>query len=94
MQSTNLGRFRFCTGFWTPAITKDPRAGRRPKKRQGTKSREVWNRQGNERYEDCMFPPLSTVSATRARGDVMSAYRGTEESAVGISAGARSAGGW
>jgi hypothetical protein len=26
MQSTNLGRFRFCTGFWTPAITKDPRA--------------------------------------------------------------------
>ena len=57
------------------------------KKRQGTKSREVGHRLSNERYEDCMSAPLSMVSATRARGDVMSAYRGTEESAVGISAG-------
>ena len=53
------------------------------KKRQGTKSREVGHRLSSGRYEDCMSAPLSMVSATR--GDVI---RGTEESAVGISAGA------
>jgi hypothetical protein len=44
---------------------------RRPasKKRQGTKSREVWHRQGSVRYEDCMSALLSMVSATLARGD-------------------------
>jgi hypothetical protein len=40
-------------------------------------------RPGNERYGGCMLAPLLMVSATRARCDVMSAYWGTEGSAVG-----------
>jgi hypothetical protein len=46
------------------------------KKRQGTKSREVGYRPSSGRYEDLMPAPLSMVSATRARGDVMAAYWG------------------
>jgi len=50
------------------------------KKRQGTKSREVGHRPSSGRYADLMSAPLLMVSATRVRGDVMSAYRRTEES--------------
>ena len=49
------------------------------KKRQGTKSREVGHRPSSGRYADLMSAPLLMVSATRVRGDVMSAYRRTEE---------------
>ena len=37
---------RYCAGFWTPAIPRRSArsTGQRPKKRQGTKSREVWHR--------------------------------------------------
>src|SRR5215471_9310333 len=59
------------------------------KKRQGTKSREVGHRLSSGRYADLMSAPLLMVSATRVRGDVMSAYRRTEESAVGQSRRAR-----
>ena len=50
------------------------------KKRQGTKPREVGPHLSSGRYADLMSAPLLMVSATRVRGDVMSAYRRTEES--------------
>jgi hypothetical protein len=36
------------------------------KKRQGTKSREVWHRLGSGRYGDLMSAPTSMVDATQA----------------------------
>jgi hypothetical protein len=51
---------------------------RRPasKKRECTKSREVWHRLGSGRYEDSMAASLSMVSVTRARGDVQGLHTG------------------
>jgi hypothetical protein len=40
------------------------------KKRQGTKSREVWHRQGSERYGDLMLAAVSIVGGTPARRDL------------------------
>src|SRR5215831_10150020 len=60
---------------------------RRPKKRQGTKSREVGHRLSSGRYEDLMPAPLSMVSATRGRGDVQCLHTGEKIVQRGISAG-------
>jgi hypothetical protein len=58
-------------GFWPPATRRLRTLNwLASKKRQGTKSREVWHPAGNESYEDRMSAPLSMVSAMRARGDV------------------------
>ena len=45
---------------------------RRPasKKRQGTKSREVWGRVGSQRYGDLLFASITTVGAKLAPGDL------------------------
>ena len=45
---------------------------RRPasKKRQGTKSREVWGRVGSQRYGDLLFASIMTVGAKLAPGDL------------------------
>jgi hypothetical protein len=45
---------------------------RRPasKKRQGTKSREVWRRLCRERYGDLIFAPAMVVGATPAQCDL------------------------
>jgi len=40
------------------------------KKRQGTKSREVWLRPGGERYGDLIFAPAMMVDAKLAAGDL------------------------
>ena len=40
------------------------------KKRQGTKSREVWLRLGRERYGDLIFAPALMVDAKLAPGDL------------------------
>ena len=40
------------------------------KKRQGTKSREVWRRLCRERYGDLIFAPAVMVGATPAPGDL------------------------
>jgi hypothetical protein len=40
------------------------------KKRQGTKSREVGQRLGSERYGDLMLGPSSVVGATLGRRDL------------------------
>ena len=65
---------------------------RRPKSAKARSRGTRGTRQSNERYEDRMSAPLSMVSEVTC----ISAYRGTEESTVGISANARSAatGGW
>jgi hypothetical protein len=39
------------------------------KKRQGTKSPEIWRRPDSERYENCVLASLSMVSATLTRAD-------------------------
>jgi hypothetical protein len=62
---------RNCAGFWTPALMRCL-ALRRPasKKRQGTKSREVWRRRCRKRYGDLIFTPAVMVGAMAAPGDL------------------------
>ncbi len=48
------------------------------KKRQGTKSREVWGRVGSQRYGDLIFAPIMTVGAKLAPGDLDRVWRGLE----------------
>jgi hypothetical protein len=84
MEFRKTSGFCCCAGFWMPAITKDPRAQLAGVKK--APRHEVaggWAPAKQRARQDFMPVPLSMVSATRARGDVMSAYRGTEESAVG-----------
>ena len=47
------------------------------KKRQGTKSREVWRRLGGERYGDLILAPAMMVGAKLARGDLDGCGGGT-----------------
>ena len=58
---------------------------RRPasKKRQGTKSREVWRRLGSERYGDLTFAPAMMVGAKLAPGDLDGCGGGTWKRAMG-----------
>ena len=58
---------------------------RRPasKKRQGTKSREVWRRLGGERYGDLILAPAMMVGAKLARGDLDGCGGGTWKRAMG-----------
>ena len=58
---------------------------RRPasKKRQGTKSREVWRRLGSERYGDLIFAPAMMVGAKLAPGDLDGCGGGTWKRAMG-----------
>ena len=58
---------------------------RRPasKKRQGTKSREVWRRLGIERYGDLIFAPAMMVGAKLAPGDLDGCGGGTWKRAMG-----------
>ena len=58
---------------------------RRPasKKRQGTKSREVWCRLGSERYGDLTFAPAMMVGAKLAPGDLDGCGGGTWKRAMG-----------
>jgi hypothetical protein len=60
---------------------------RRPasKKRQGTKSREVWRRLCRERYGDLIFAPAVMVGATPAPGACMGVRKGAWKGAMGIS---------
>ena len=53
---------------------------RRPasKKRQGTKSREVWRRLGSERYGDLIFAP-AMMGAMLAQGDLHGCGQGSQE---------------
>ena len=52
---------------------------RRPasKKRQGTKSREVWGRVGSQRYGDLLFASIMTVGAKLAPGDLDRVRKGS-----------------
>jgi len=61
------------------------RALRRPasKKRQGTKSREVWRRLCSERYGDLIFAPAVIVGAMPAPGDLDGCARGSLEGCNG-----------
>jgi hypothetical protein len=63
---------------------------RRPasKKRQGTKSREVWGRVGSQRYGDLIFAPIVTVGAKLAPGDLDRVRKGSWKGAMGISVAA------
>ena len=58
---------------------------RRPasKKRQGTKSREVWRRLGRERYGDLIFTPAVMVGAMPAPGDLHGCAQGSLEGCNG-----------
>src|SRR5271166_3628554 len=58
---------------------------RRPasKKRQGTKSREVWRRLGSERYGDLTFAPAMMVGAKLAPGDLDGCGGGIWKRAMG-----------
>jgi hypothetical protein len=49
------------------------------KKRQGTKSREVWRRQCRERYGDLIFAPAVMVGAMPASGDLHGCAQGSLE---------------
>src|SRR5271166_6810116 len=62
-------------------------AHRRPasKKRQGTKSREVWGRVGSQRYGDLIFASIMTVGAKLAPGDLDRVRKGSWKRAMGIS---------
>src|SRR5208337_104092 len=59
---------------------------RRPasKKRQGTKSREVWGRMGSQRYGDLIFASIVTVGAKLAPGDLDRVRKGSWKRAMGI----------
>jgi hypothetical protein len=48
------------------------------KKRQGTKSREVWRRLGSERYGDLIFAP-AMMGAMLAQGDLHGCGQGSQE---------------
>jgi hypothetical protein len=63
---------------------------RRPasKKRQGTKSREVWRWVGSQRYGDLIFAPIMTVGAKLALGDLDRVRKGSWKRAMGISVAA------
>ena len=63
---------------------------RRPasKKRQGTKSREVWGRVGSQRYGDLIFAPVMTFGAKLAPGDLDRVRKGSWKRAMGISVAA------
>jgi hypothetical protein len=52
---------------------------RRPasKKRQGTKSREVWGRVGSQRYGDLLFASIMTVGVKLAPGDLDRVRKGS-----------------
>ena len=54
------------------------------KKRQGTKSREVWLRPGGERYGDLIFAPAMMVDAKWRQATWMG-VKGRPGSAMGIS---------
>ena len=58
---------------------------RRPasKKRQGTKSREVWRRLCRERYGDLIFAPAMMVGAMPAPGDLHGCGQGSLEACSG-----------
>jgi hypothetical protein len=58
---------------------------RRPasKKRQGTKSREVWRRLYRERYGDLIFAPAVMVGAMPAPGDLHGCSQGSLEAGNG-----------
>src|SRR5271166_2238914 len=58
---------------------------RRPasKKRQGTKSREVWGRVGSQRYGDLIFASIMTVGAKLAPGDLDRVRKGVLEARNG-----------
>jgi hypothetical protein len=75
---------RFCAGFWTPAMMRCLALGRpASKKRQGTKSREVWRRRCRERYGDLIFAPAVMVGAMRASGDLHGCAQGSLEACSG-----------
>ena len=63
---------------------------RRPasKKRQGTKSREVWGRVGSQRYGDLIFASIMTVGAKLAPGELDRVRKGSWKRAMGISVAA------
>ena len=67
-----------CAGFWTPAMMRCL-PFRRPasKKRQGTKSREVWRRLCCEGYGDLIFAPAMMVGAMPAPGDLHGCAQGS-----------------
>ena len=58
---------------------------RRPasKKRQGTKSREVWRRLGSERYGDLIFAPCMMVGTMLAQGGLDGCAEGSLEGCNG-----------
>src|SRR6516225_6746314 len=60
-----------CAGFWTPGNNGGlgTLSSQASKKRQGTKSREVGDRLGSERYGDLMSAPTLMVGATLPGGD-------------------------
>ena len=53
------------------------------KKRQGTKSREVWRRLCRERYGDLIFAPAVMVGAMPAPGDLHGCAQGSLEARNG-----------
>jgi hypothetical protein len=53
------------------------------KKRQGTKSREVWRRLCRERYGDLIFAPAVMVDAMPAPGDLHGCAQGSLEARNG-----------
>ena len=53
------------------------------KKRQGTKSREVWRRLGGDRYGDLIFAPPVMVGAMRAAVDLEGCSQGSLEACNG-----------
>jgi hypothetical protein len=55
------------------------------KKRQGTKSREVWRRLCRKRYGDFIFAPAVMMGAMPAPGDQHGCSQGSLEAAMGIS---------
>jgi hypothetical protein len=53
------------------------------KKRQGTKSREVWRRLGSERYGDLIFAPALMVGVVPTPGDLHGCAQGSLEACNG-----------
>jgi hypothetical protein len=58
------------------------------KKRQGTKSREVWGRVGSQRYGDLIFASIMTVGGKLAPGDLDRVRKGSWKRAMEISVAA------
>jgi hypothetical protein len=78
----------FCAGFWTPAMMRCLALRRAAsKKRQGTKSREVWRRLCRERYGDLIFAPAVMVGAMPAPGDLDRCAQGSLEARNGYLGG-------